>query len=126
MFRNVKLENKIGKDYEVKVNSDANYDLIFKVLKINDIMIVQESTKNKINVKYQDYDLDIYYEIVLSKEDLELKQKQIESLKQSIERRKKLLANVNYVNKAPQELVEKERKTLAEEEEKLENILLKF
>ena len=47
-------------------------------------------------------------------------------LKQSIERRKKLLANVNYVNKAPQELVEKERKTLAEEEEKLENILLKF
>ena len=126
MFRNVKLENKIGKDYEVKVNSDANYDLIFKVLKINDIMIVQESTKNKINVKYQDYDLDIYYEIVLSKEDLELKQKQIESLKQSIERRKKLLANENYVNKAPQELVEKERKTLAEEEEKLENILLKF
>ena len=124
MFRNVKLENKIGKDYEVKVNSDANYDLIFKVLKINDIMIVQESTKNKINVKYQDYDLDIYYEIVLSKEDLELKQKQIESLKQSIERRKKLLANVNYVNKAPQELVEKERKTLAEEEEKLENMFL--
>ena len=122
MFRNVKLENKIGKDYEVKVNSDANYDLIFKVLKINDTMIVQESTKNKINVKYQDYDLDIYYEVVLSKEDLELKQKQIESLKQSIERRKKLLANVNYVNKAPQELVEKERKTLAEEEEKLKSM----
>ena len=122
MFRNVKLENKIGKDYEVKVNSDANYDLIFKVLKINDTMIIQESAKNKINVKYQDYDLDIYYEVVLSKEDLELKQKQIESLKQSIERRKKLLANVNYVNKAPQELVEKERKTLAEEEEKLKSM----
>ena len=122
MFRNVKLENKIGKDYEVKVNSDANYDLIFKVLKINDTMIIQESAKNKINVKYQDYDLDIYYEIVLSKEDLDLKQKQIESLKQSIERRKKLLANVNYVNKAPQELVEKERKTLAEEEEKLKSM----
>ena len=122
MFRNVKLENKIGKDYEVKVNSDANYDLIFKVLKINNDMIIQESAKNKINVKYQDYDLDIYYEIVLSKEDLDLKQKQIESLKQSIERRKKLLANVNYVNKAPQELVEKERKTLAEEEEKLKSM----
>ncbi len=124
MFRNVKLENKIGKDYEVKVNSDANYDLIFKVLKINDIMIVQESTKNKINVKYQDYDLDIYYEIVLSEEDKKQREKQIEVLKQSIERRKKLLANENYVNKAPQELVEKERKTLAEEEEKLENMFL--
>ena len=126
MFRNVKLENKIGKDYQVIINSNSNYDLIFKMLKINDDMIVNESNKNKLNVKYQDYDLDICYEIVLSEEDMALKQKQIDSLKQSIERRKKLLANVNYVNKAPQELVEKERKTLAEEEEKLENILLKF
>ena len=123
MFRNVKLENKIGKDYQVIINSNSNYDLIFKILKINDAMIVNESNKNKLNVKYQDYDLDICYEIVLSEEDMALKQKQIESLKQSIERRKKLLANVNYVNKAPQALVEKERKTLAEEEEKLENIL---
>ena len=126
MFRNVKLENKIGKDYQVIVNSEADYDLIFKMLKINDAMIVNESNKNKLNVKYQDYDLDICYEIVLSEEDMALKQKQIEALKQSIERRKKLLANENYVNKAPQALVEKERKTLAEEEEKLENILLKF
>ncbi len=126
MFRNVKLENKIGKDYQVIINSNSNYDLIFKMLKINDDMIVNESNKKKLNVKYQDYDLDICYEIVLCEEDMALKQKQIESLKQSIERRKKLLANVNYVNKAPQELVEKERKTLAEEEEKLENILLKF
>ena len=126
MFRNVKLENKIGKDYQVIINSNSNYDLIFKILKINDAMIVNESNKNKLNVKYQDYDLDICYEIVLSEEDMALKQKQIEALKQSIERRKKLLANENYVNKAPQALVEKERKTLAEEEEKLENILLKF
>ena len=126
MFRNVKLENKIGKDYQVIINSNSNYDLIFKILKINDAMIVNESNKNKLNVKYQDYDLYICYEIVLSEEDMALKQKQIESLKQSIERRKKLLANENYVNKAPQALVEKERKTLAEEEEKLENILLKF
>ena len=126
IFRNIKLENKIGKDYQVIINSNSNYDLIFKMLKINDDMIVNESNKNKFNVKYQDYDLDICYEIVLSEEDMALKQKQIDSLKQSIERRKKLLANVNYVNKAPQELVEKERKTLAEEEEKLENILLKF
>ena len=126
MFRNVKLENKIGKDYQVIINSNSNYDLIFKMLKINADMIVNKSNKKKLNVKYQDYDLDICYEIVLSEEDMALKQKQIEALKQSIERRKKLLANENYVNKAPQALVEKERKTLAEEEEKLENILLKF
>ncbi len=122
MFRNVKLENKIGKDYQVIINSNEDYDLIFKMLKITDDLIVKSSEKEKINVKYQDYDIDICYEVVLSEEDKKLKEKQIESLRQSIERRKKLLANEGYLNKAPKELIEKERKTLAEEEEKLKNM----
>ena len=119
MFRNIKLENKIGKDYQVIINSNADYNLIKNVLKINESMIVTSSDKKKINVKYQNYDLDICYEVKLSEEDLEVKKKQIESLRQSIERRKKLLSNEGYVTKAPKELVEKERKTLKEEEEKL-------
>ena len=48
-----------------------------------------------------------------------VKEKQINDLESSIERRKKLLANENYVAKAPAELVEKERKTLESEEEQL-------
>ena len=48
-----------------------------------------------------------------------LKEKQINDLIASIERRKKLLANENYVAKAPAELVEKERETLKSEEEEL-------
>ena len=124
MFRNIKLENKIGKDYQVIVNSDADYKLIKNVLKINESMIVKSSDKKKINVKYQNYDLDICYEVILSEEDLEVKKKQIESLRQSIERRKKLLSNEGYVTKAPKELVEKERKTLKEEEEKLKMLEL--
>ncbi len=119
MFRNIKLENKIGKDYQVIINSNADYNLIKNVLKINESMIVTSSDKKKINVKYQNYDLDICYEVILSEEDLEVKKKQIESLRQSVERRKKLLSNDGYVTKAPKELVEKERKTLKEEEEKL-------
>ncbi len=118
-FRTVKLENKIGSNFEVSINKENNYDLIFKVLKITPEKQVKESTKKKINVKYLDYDINLYYEIVLSEEDKMLKAKQLESLKQSIERRKKLLANSSYVNKAPKELVEKERMTLKEEEEKL-------
>ena len=124
MFRNIKLENKIGKDYQVIVNSDADYKLIKNVLKINESMIVKSSDKKKINVKYQNYDLDICYEVILSEEDLEVKKKQIESLRQSIKRRKKLHYNEGYVTKAPKELVEKERKTLKEEEEKLKMLEL--
>ena len=124
IFRNIKLENKIGKDYQVIINSNADYSLIKNVLKINENMIVESSDKKKINVKYQSYDLDICYEVILSEEDLEIKKKQLGSLKQSIERRKKLLTNEGYVTKAPKELVEKERKTLIEEEEKLKMLEL--
>ena len=48
-----------------------------------------------------------------------LKEKQINDLKASIERRKKLLSNENYCAKAPEALVAKERETLAAEEEQL-------
>ena len=119
IFRNIKLENKIGKDFQIHINNNSNYDLILKVLKITPIMLVKESNKNKLTIKYQEYDLDLYYDIIVTKEDIELKNKQMASLKQSIERRKKLLANEGYLNKAPRELIEKERETLKEEENKL-------
>ena len=118
-FRTAKLENKIGSNFEISINKDNNYDLIFKVLKITPDKIVPISDKKKVNIKYLDYDINLYYEIVVTEEDRALKEKQIASLKASIERRKNLLANESYVNKAPKELVEKERNTLAEELEKL-------
>ena len=119
LFRNIKLENKIGKDFQVKINNNMNYDIILKILKVSNENIVNDSDKNNINIKYNDYDLSIYYEIKEDSLNQELKLKQIESLKNSIIRRENLLKNENYVNKAPKELVEKERKTLKEEKEKL-------
>jgi valyl-tRNA synthetase len=61
----------------------------------------------------------IYFEKEETEEDKALKQKEIESLRNSIKRRESLLANENYCNKAPHELVEKERLTLEAEIEKL-------
>ena len=119
LFRNIKLENKIGKDFQIKINNNTNYDIILKILKVSNENIVNVSDKNNINIKYNDYDLSIYYEIKENSLNQELKLKQIESLKNSIIRRENLLKNENYVNKAPKELVEKERKTLKEEKEKL-------
>ena len=45
--------------------------------------------------------------------------KEMETLENSIKRREALLANENYVSKAPAALVEKERETLKQEQEKL-------
>ena len=68
------------------------------------------------------YNMDIYFEKEITKEDEELRQKQIENLKKSIERRKTLLSNENYVKKAPQNLVEQEKQKLNEEENMLKEM----
>ena len=118
VFRNVKLENKIGKDFGIKINSDDDYSLIFKLLRIN----LDEHTKisgTKYTCIYKNYNIDLYYEKEITEEDIMLKNKQISDLEGSISRRKNLLSNENYLNKAPKELVEKEKNTLKAEEEKL-------
>lgn len=118
VFRNVKLENKIGKDFGIKINSDDDYSLIFKLLRIKP----DEHTKisgAKYSCIYKNYNIDLYYEKEITEEDIMLKNKQINDLEASIARRKNLLSNENYLNKAPKELVEKEKNTLKDEEEKL-------
>lgn len=118
VFRNVKLENKIGKDFGIKINSDDDYSLIFKLLRIKP----DEHTKisgAKYSCIYKNYNIDLYYEKKITEEDIMLKNKQISDLEASIARRKNLLSNENYLNKAPKELVEKEKNTLKDEEEKL-------
>lgn len=118
VFRNVKLENKIGKDFGIKINSNDYYSLIFKLLRINP----DEHTKisgTKYSCIYKNYNVDLYYEKEITEEDMMLKNKQISDLEASIARRKNLLSNENYLNKAPKELVEKEKITLKDEEEKL-------
>ena len=66
----------------------------------------------------------IFFEKVETEADKALKLAQIEMLKKSIQRRKNLLSNEGYVTKAPQNIVEQERKNLALEEEKLKNLEL--
>ena len=44
---------------------------------------------------------------------------EIKKLEESIARRKKLLSNENYVNKAPKNIVDMDREKLKEEEERL-------
>ena len=52
--------------------------------------------------------------------------KEKEKLVASIERRKKLLSNENYVNKAPEHVVLNDRVNLQKEEERLEEIIGKL
>ena len=118
VFRNVKLENKIGKEFGIKINSNDDYSLIFKLLRINPDEHAN-ITGTKYTCIYKNYNIDLYYDKEITEEDIMLKNKQISDLEASITRRKNLLSNENYLNKAPKELVEKEKNTLKDEEEKL-------
>ncbi len=121
LFRNVKNENNISKDAKVIINT--NDSVILKTLKIENNIIDKALDITAYNVKVSNLEATIYFEHIVSDEEKKQKEKQIESLRNSIERRKKLLSNENYVNKAPKELVNKEKDTLKEEEKLLKSLI---
>ncbi len=117
-FRNVKKENNISKDMKVRFELGED-ELINKILKLDGLITNEHLEINSYNVMSKLVKAVIYFEKEETEEEKNLKLKEIESLENSIRRRENLLANENYVNKAPKELVEKERQTLEQEKEKL-------
>ena len=122
-FRNVKAENSISKDAKVLLN--IKDEIIIKMLKLTDNIIDEELFINSYKVEVGKYKATIYFEKVETEEEKALKEKQIEDLKKSIERRKNLLSNENYVNKAPAHIVELDRQNLLKEENELKMLLEK-
>ena len=121
MYRKTYQENHMDKSVIVRFNNNEDYELIKKILKITNIT-EEKLEKVEYNIKNKRFDLTIYYEKELTEEDKILKEKEIESLKASIAKRKGLLSNDNFVSKAPINLVEEEKVKLQEEEEKLKNL----
>lgn len=119
LFRNKKLENKISNDIEI-IDYNKN-TLLNKMLKLEDKIVETPTYKDKLTIELYSYKFDIYFDNSKNSEEEKQKiQEEILKLEVSIERRKKLLSNVNYVNKAPEAIVNKEREDLAKEEHKLE------
>ena len=119
LFRNKKLENKVSSEFDI-IDYNNN-ELLNKMLKITDKIVEKSIYSDKLTVELYDYKLDIYFDNSSNSEEEEKRIKEeIEKLKASIERRKKLLANENYVNKAPEAIVNKEREDLKKEEDRLE------
>ena len=77
---------------------------------------------NYITDNFGAFGFDSYIK-VLTDADIAAKEAQIKMLTESINRREKLLSNENYVNKAPQNIVEMDCKKLEEEKKKLEELM---
>ena len=104
---------------KIKFNKGNPDKILIKLLKLENSIIFDDLNINSYNVISNNIKATIYFEKEETEEDKAIKQKEIESLENSIKRRETLLANENYVSKAPSALVEKERETLAQEKEKL-------
>ena len=121
-FRNKKAENNISSEFEVVTN--INNELIIKMLKLTDKIVETSTLEGTLDVTLDKFELTIYYDNSKQKgEELENLTKEKDLLEKSISRRKTLLANENYVAKAPEKIVNAERESLTAEEEKLKIVL---
>ena len=121
-FRNVKAENNITKDMKVMFDTTDDNDLIVKMLKLNDHIVKKPLGIKAYKVFSNRVKAQIFFEKIETEADKKLKETQIKLLEASISRRQKLLSNENYVNKAPANIVENDRKKLEEEKKKLEEL----
>ena len=111
------------RDIKVMFDNNDNIDLIIKVLRISNNLINEPLDIKSYRVLSNKVKATIFFERVETEEEIKAKEALIKTLKDSIERREKLLSNENYVNKAPQNIVELDKKKLEEEKAKLKAIL---
>ena len=104
-------------------DTEDDNELIVKMLKLDDNIVKEPLGIKAYKVFSNRVRATIFFEKVETEAEKLAKNVQIELLKASIERREKLLANENYVNKAPEKIVMLDREKLAEEKKKLEELL---
>lgn len=127
LFRNKKKELNI-KDFSIvnHIDNEEISTLVLNMLKLND-KTKDGNYELKQEVKLNNLRIDILYNDEIDHElERENLIKEKEKLESSIERRKKLLSNENYVNKAPANVVENDRLQLEKEQIKLDEILSKL
>lgn len=121
-FRNVKAENNMTKELKVMFDTNDDNNLIIKMLKLDNNLITKPTGAKAYKVFSNRVKATIFFDKIETSADKKLKENQIELLKISIARREKLLANPNYVNKAPEHIVNMDREKLALEKKKLEEL----
>ena len=133
-IRKIKLENNIGKDYYLVHNNKViieNINIFEKILKLENKIIEKNNfhmdNLTNISINFNNDIVNIYFDnssnLEQEKENLIKEKKRLEN---SILRREKLLSNENYVNKAPESIVNQERENLLKEKKELELLLTRI
>ena len=121
--RNLKVNNNITKEASIKLETSKDLEPIYKnTLKIKDEQLITNAPNDKEEYNYKSNYINITFYQEGKVINKELLISEIEKLEQSIKKRENLLANENYITKAPAHIVELDRGKLKEEQEKLSNL----
>jgi len=121
LFRNKLHDINCGKNFEVITKIDNK--LLFNLLKINDKIVEESNFKDRVKINLYKYDITICFDNSANLEsEINLLENEYFVLINNIKRRENLLANQNYVNKAPFNIVSKEKEDLKKEKERLDFI----
>ena len=119
-IRNLKANNNITKNASVRYEIDDKYKSIYiSQLKLDKHSLKDNEESTLLPISYQSKYISISYYEVSQENNREKIEEEIKKLEASIARREKLLTNENYINKAPANIVDADRKKLKEEQEKL-------
>ena len=122
-IRKAKLENNIKENYisftnQILKNNQNIFDKLLKNKKLDNYQSLDTLTFNFIGDT-----VTLYFDNSLNKTaEIERLYKEKERIEVSINRREKLLANQNYISKAPKNIVENEKENLKKEKQELEII----
>ena len=132
-IRTIKLENNL-KEYNLIYNEsnqefiNSIKNIVKKLLKLDDEAIKMEGSFDLDGLSYINVPLSFttftisFMKIIDNTSEIERLTKEQDALIVSIRRRENLLSNENYVNKAPEAVVNKDREMLLVEQSKLANI----
>ena len=122
-FRNVKAENNMSKDLKIMFETDSDIELVVNVLRLNDNIVTSPLNIKSYKVLSNNIKATVYFEKKETEADKQAREAKIKALQESIEKIESRLSNENYVNKAPEAVVAKDRQQVEDDKKKLAELM---
>ena len=122
-FRNVKAENNMSKDLKIMFETDSDIELVVNVLRLAENIVTEPIDVKSYKVLSNNIKATVYFEKKETEADKQAREAKIKALQESIEKIESRLSNENYVNKAPEAVVAKDRQQVEDDKKKLAELM---
>ena len=122
-FRNVKAENNMSKDLKIMFETDSDIELVVNVLRLAENIVTEPIDVKSYKVLSNNIKATVYFEKKETEADKQAREAKIKALQESIEKIESRLSNENYINKAPEAVVAKDRQQVEDDKKKLAELM---